>query len=66
MPNDYACDGCGKPFTIREWADRCTPHEPGCPNADDEAEYTDGCDCDLNYHAACCPECTEDESENDA
>ena len=60
MPNDYTCDGCGKPFTIRSWADRCTPHEDGCSGPP--------CDCDLNYHPECCPSCSTDwdESEDDA
>lgn len=58
----YLCDGCGQTFTYKEWDNRCTPHEPDCPNADSEdGEYVDGCDCDLNYHTRCCPECNESE-----
>jgi hypothetical protein len=48
------CDHCGKNFTESEWDNRDTGHEPGCAG--------EGCDCDLVYHAACCPDCNTGES----
>jgi hypothetical protein len=45
------CDVCGDGFTPEQWKDRHDGHEPGCGG--------EGCDCDLVYHAGCCPECGE-------
>jgi hypothetical protein len=50
-----ACDTCGDGFTPEQWEDRHDGHEPGCGG--------EGCDCDLVYHAGCCPECGEDDGE---
>lgn len=47
-----ACDACHLPFTPLEWDDRHYGHEAGCPK--------DGtCDCNLIYHAGCCPDCNK-------
>jgi hypothetical protein len=49
------CDVCGDGFTPEQWEDRHDGHEPGCGG--------EGCECDLVYHAGCCPECGEDDGE---
>ena len=50
---DYMCNGCGKPFTLKEWEDRATPHDADCPNSDDDVEEFIDCTCDNNYHEGC-------------
>lgn len=50
------CDVCGDGFTLEEWNDRHDGHEPDCPVRLCEG-YDGGCDCDLVYHAHCCPDC---------
>ena len=47
------CDGCGKLMTQSEYNVRHTGHEPGCTAVEDGT----WCDCDLKYHADCCPLC---------
>ena len=49
------CDACGKPFTQSQWDVRHQGHVEGCPQND-----FDPCDCDLVYHAACCPICKQE------
>ena len=51
------CDACGKPFTEKEWDVRHTRHEEGCPYEDEAADGWNWCDCDINYHTECCPDC---------
>lgn len=50
------CDVCGDGFTPEEWNDRHDGHEPDCPVRLCEG-YDGGCECDLVYHAHCCPDC---------
>jgi hypothetical protein len=47
------CDTCGDGFTPEEWRGKHDGHEPGCDG--------EGCDCDLVYHAHCCPDCAGEE-----
>ena len=54
------CDKCEKVFSMAEWDNRHTGHETNCPNCNrDEDDSFFECDCDVNYHAACCPDCVE-------
>ena len=61
------CDECEKVFSMAEWDNRHTGHETFCPNYDRNEDDEDGsfvecdydCDCDVNYHSACCPDCVE-------
>lgn len=63
MENELCCDVCGLPIGPDETP--CWGHEEDCPrkgNPDSDAI----CECDLNYHAECCPECNEEEDHADA
>ena len=56
------CIACGLPIVGKNYIDRHTGHEKHCPRygEDIDEEPADGdCFCDVNYHAACCPDCTE-------
>lgn len=57
------CDACGCLFTKEEWDNRHEGHKENCPNYGQEL-IEEGCDCDVVYHADCCPEC-RDEQENE-
>lgn len=46
------CDGCGEPITGDDYVDRHHGHESDCPQ-----EVLGTCQCDLNWHAACCSDC---------
>ena len=50
------CDVCGDGFTLEEWKSKHDGHEPDCPVRLCEG-YDGGCECDLVYHAHCCPDC---------
>lgn len=52
--DEPCCDGCGLPFSEDEWDERHTEHEPECPARADSEVW---CECDLNYHPGCCPDC---------
>jgi hypothetical protein len=59
---EKTCAICDLPFTEKEWEDRHSPHDDGCPNC---LENYDGstyhCDCSCSdVHAECCPECQDD------
>lgn len=49
--NTLLCDACGHDITGVDYDDRHTGHEPDCPG---------DCQCDIAWHAACCPECHDD------
>lgn len=58
------CNACGLPITGADYDDRHTGHEADCPNRDYATGGVD-CDCDLVYHATCCPDCMELEADNE-
>jgi len=49
----YTCDACREPFTAEEWDERDTPHEPDCPNFEQDGDEEYMCTCDRNFHATC-------------
>lgn len=49
------CAACGEPITGDDLYDRHWGHEDGCPNKT-EPDSVD-CNCDLEYHEGCCPDC---------
>lgn len=57
---EVICAVCGLPITGKDYDDRHTGHEEHCPrygeDIDEEPEDV-ACFCDVNYHAACCPDC---------
>ena len=60
---ELICAACGKPIEGDDLDDRHWGHEKNCPNhggkdSIDKVEYW--CDCDLDYHAECCPDCIGD------
>ena len=56
MSNQIICAACGLPITGEDLEDRHWGHEPDCPRREDP-DAEDSCDCDLEYHAECCPDC---------
>ena len=55
---DVICDGCGLPIVGFDLDDRHWHHGEGCPRVDDDD--TEGlCECDIEYHAGCCPVCND-------
>ena len=57
------CAACGQHMSEDEEAH--WGHEPGCLALTNPADY-EGCECDIYYHPACCPdcECYEDSGED--
>lgn len=55
------CAACGQPIEEgEEMENRHWGHEPNCPrHSDPDAEGC--CNCDLEYHEECCPDCLADE-----
>lgn len=63
MESELFCDVCGQP--IDPDGGYCWGHEEDCPRREDP-DAAEGCDCDLNWHEACCPECNEEEEHANA
>ncbi len=64
MANELVCDVCGLP--IDPDGKYCWGHEYYCPRHTNP-DSDEPCECDLNYHEACCPDCNEEEDgERDA
>lgn len=55
------CDACGE--VIHE-NDYCDGHRNGCPNYHGYIADVP-CDCDIHYHAECCPVCNQMEDAAD-
>ena len=54
----HTCEACGEGFTLSEWDNRETPHEPDCPNYgqepdEDGLQHHVDCTCDRNFHSRC-------------
>lgn len=49
------CAVCNLPITGDDYNNRHWGHEEGCPNR--RRPDSVDCSCDLEYHAACCPDC---------
>lgn len=52
------CAVCGLPIEGEDYNKRHWGHEKGCPNR--KKPDSVNCYCDLEYHAACCPDCKEE------
>ena len=61
------CAACHKPILGSDYDRRHWHHEPWCtnqwtdddPDGQSDEETFEDCDCDLEYHARCCPVCKE-------
>lgn len=49
------CAACGEPIMGDDLYDRHEGHKAGCPNRDEPDSVA--CDCGLDYHEKCCPDC---------
>lgn len=64
MAYEIICAVCELPITGADYDKRHWGHEPDCPRHDDPDADVDCC-CDLEYHAACCPDCNDTEVESE-
>jgi len=57
--NSVNCAACGLPIESDDYNDRHWGHVDGCEYQYSPSDEAD-CDCDIEYHAKCCPECNEE------